>query len=46
MGESEITIWLKNIWPKIYKITNGTYYYLLNFFKKSVRLIIDQIKYG
>lgn len=45
-NESGFKLWLKNIWPSIYKIVNNIFYNLLNFFKKSARLIIDQIRYG
>ncbi len=44
--QSGFLAWLKSIWPRIYRITNSIFYNLINFLKKSVRLIIDQLRYG
>jgi len=32
------------IWPTVYKIINGTFFFLISFLKKSVALAIKQIK--
>jgi len=37
---------LYNIWPTIYRVVNSAFYFLLNVIKKTVRLMIDQIKHG
>ena len=35
---------LKQIWPTIQKVINGTFYFLINLIKSIVRASIDQIK--
>jgi len=46
MEKAGIQRFLYGIWPNIYKATNGAFYYILNVIKKTVRLMIDQVKHG
>lgn len=41
-----IVVILKKIWPTIYRIVNGFFYFILNFIKTVVRLAIEQVKGG
>lgn len=35
---------LKKIWPTIYRVINGSLYFLLNLIKSIVKMSIEQIK--
>lgn len=37
---------LYNIWPSVYKVINGTLYWLINFVKNLIKMMIGQIKNG
>lgn len=41
---SPIMIALKQVWPTIYRVINGSFYFLLNLLKSIVKMSIDQIK--
>jgi hypothetical protein len=42
--EIRIERFLKNIWPTVYKIVNGTFYFLLNLIKSTVKYAIEEIR--
>ena len=44
MRENKFLIFLQRIWPTIYRIINGLVYFILNFIKKFISLVIEQIK--
>lgn len=46
MERTGIQRFLFNIWPAIYKLINGTFYFLLNLIKKTTQRAIEQIKHG
>ncbi|MBI2621084.1 MAG: hypothetical protein HYW63_00365 [Candidatus Levybacteria bacterium] len=35
---------LYNIWPTIYRLVNGTFYFILQLTRSTIRRMIDQIK--
>ena len=44
--ESNAYRFVANIWPRIYKIINKFFYFLLNSLKKLIGMAIDQTKYN
>lgn len=44
MNDSSTLIFLKNIWPKIYRIINNIFFFLLRVLKGTVKIAKDQIK--
>jgi hypothetical protein len=46
MDETSAKRTLINIWPKIYRITNGFFYFLLNTFRSLVKNSLNQIRNG
>lgn len=42
--ENRFVAFIKNIWPRIYRIINQTLYFTVNFVKKIVTLSIEQIR--
>lgn len=41
-----VVVALKKVWPTIYRIVNGFFYFLLSFLKNSVKNAIAQIRGG
>lgn len=46
MNNSRFIILMKSIWPKVYRVTNGVFYWILNFIKNLISRMINQAKYG
>lgn len=46
MEREGIQRYLYNIWPSVYKVINGTFYFLLTTFKNLVKNSINQIRNG
>jgi hypothetical protein len=44
MEENRVKIFLKQIWPTVYRIINSTLYFLITLIKSTVSLAIKQIK--
>ncbi len=44
MEENSFKIWLKNIWPSVYRIINGLFFDFLRIAKGVVKTAINQIK--
>lgn len=44
MERTGIERYLHNIWPTIYKIINGFYYFMLNLIRTTVKKSIEQIR--
>lgn len=41
---NQFTVILKQIWPTVYRIINGSLYFLLTTCKSIIKMSIDQIK--
>lgn len=46
MERTGIQRFLYNIWPTVYRLINGAFYFIINVIKKTVRLMINQVKHG
>ncbi len=44
MEENRVKIFLMQIWPAVYRIINGIFYFLINLIKSTVSLAIKQIR--
>lgn len=44
MNKERAYAYLKAVWPTVYRITNGFFYFLLTLIRGSVKLAIRQLK--
>lgn len=44
MNKERLLAFLKSIWPTVYRIINGGFYFLLNLIRTFVRVTIEMIK--
>ncbi len=40
----EIERFLKSIWPTVYKIVNGAFYFILNLIKSTISLMLASLR--
>ncbi len=46
MNSGSIKRFLYNIWPGVYRMINGIFYFLINFFKGLIKMMINQVKHN
>ena len=44
MERSGLQRYIYNVWPSVYRVINGTFYFLITTFVKLVKSMISQIK--
>lgn len=44
MNKEKIFAFLRSIWPSVYRITNGAFYFLVLLIKNLIKMGVNQIK--